>query len=252
MVVKINRRGQVTLFVIIAIVIVLAIMVVFFLGRYYSQKPEDLNPEAFIDKCARDAVSLSANKIFNNGGLANPELTIMYQDEKYNYLCYQKNYYWTCVNQLPALKQVIEKEIRNDTIQKIRQCFQTLKEDIESKGFSISEGELNYSIELVQKKILIKINKKFEISKEQSIQRFTKFDTQLLSPMYELSMVAREISNQESQYCNFEYNGFVLLYPGYEIKRISYDDSRIYKVKDRVSGKEFKFAVRSCAFPPGM
>jgi len=69
---------------------------------------------------------------------------------------------------------------------------------------------------------------------------------------FDLVRVARVIVNSESQFCHFEYNGYMLLYPEYDIRRIDYQDSKIYRVIDRRTGSEFKFAVRSCAFAPGI
>ena len=58
--------------------------------------------------------------------------------------------------------------------------------------------------------------------------------------------------NSEAQYCHFEYNGYMLLYPKYYIMRVDYDGSKVYRVIDRRSEEEFRFAVRSCAFAPGI
>ncbi|MCK5342111.1 MAG: hypothetical protein KAR20_01840, partial [Candidatus Heimdallarchaeota archaeon] len=86
----------------------------------------------------------------------------------------------------------------------------------------------------------------------ESSQNFEDFDTKILSPIYELIKIARDVVNSESQYCHFEYNGYMLLYPKYDIRRIDYQDSKIYRLIDRRSEMEFKFAVRSCAFAPGI
>jgi hypothetical protein len=126
-----------------------------------------------------------------------------------------------------------------------------LKTDLEKRGYLISEGELTFNIEIVPGAILTKIQKKFDATNT-ATRSFSDYEIKVLSPAYDLILIAREIINQESQYCNFDYNGFMLLYPQYEIKRISYDESRVYILKDRKSGKIFKFAVRSCAFPPGI
>jgi len=88
--------------------------------------------------------------------------------------------------------------------------------------------------------------------KDGTVQNFENFDTSILSSIYDLVRVARDVVNSESQYCHFEYNGYMLLYPKYDIRRIDYDDSKIYRVIDRKSGEEFKFATRSCAMPPGI
>ena len=95
------------------------------------------------------------------------------------------------------------------------------------------------------------LNKSIKISKGEGAQSFSNFDSFVLSPLDGLIDVAYEIVNQEAQYCHFDYNGFMLLYPEYDIDRIEYDYSRIYIITDRRSGKVFRFAVRSCAWKHG-
>ena len=78
------------------------------------------------------------------------------------------------------------------------------------------------------------------------------FDETVLSPSNELVKISRDVVNSESKFCNFEYNGYMILYPDYNIKRMDYYGSKLYSVIDRKTNTEFKFAVRSCAYPPGM
>ena len=227
-------------------------MVFLLFGEYEVTGENALRPRRFIDKCVREAVEPSVEEVLVGGGRIEPELFKLYQGEVHNYLCYQKNYYLPCINSHPRLKAIAEEEIRRDSEDRVKECFESLRQDSEDRGFDTDFGGLNYSIELSPGNVLIKIDKDVAISREDDSQSFKKFDAKLLSPLYDLVMIAHEIVNQESQYCNFEYNGFMLLYPEYDIRRIDYDESKIYLLTDRNSGKLFKFAIRSCAFPPGI
>ena len=248
-----NKVGQITIFIIIALVIIAGIVVFFVLrSRFSAEELYKENPKDFIDKCVQDEIKNSVDEIMNGGGVINPWLYKQYQDEKYNYLCYQRNDYLACVNQFPMLKSVAENEIKKNTEEKVRQCFDELRNEFEAKGFEVAEGELDYKIELVSGAVKIKINKKFDTTKVVNSQSLSDFGSEIISPLYNLIMIAREIVNQESQFCNFEYNGFMALYPKYNIKRIDYDDSKLYELTDKLSGKQFKFAVRSCVLPPGI
>jgi len=247
-----GKRGQITIFIILAILIVVAIVILFlFWGRISGDDVPIETPKSSVGKCIRDAVSPSVEKVLSGGGRVEPSFFIMYKDMKYNYLCYQEAYYLACVNHYPQLKKIIETEIEEDTVDDVRDCFDNLVEDYEGKGFVVDEGELDYSIDLMFGKVSIEVEKDINIEKAGSSQSFRNFDSSFISPVHDLAMIAREIVNQESQYCNFEYNGFMALYPEYDIKRIDYNNVKIYKLIDRKSGKEFKFAVRSCAFAPG-
>lgn len=253
MVAKINKRGQLTMFIILGLLLAGIIIVAFLLmNRPSTQKTEGTNPEVSVDSCVTESITNSINKVLVGGGLIDPVLFKLYQSEKYNYLCYQKNYYLTCVTQYPQLKTIVENQIFEDSNENIRACFSNLKSSLQEKNFVVTEGDLDWHVEIVQDKVLIKIQKNIKISKENSAQEFNNFDSYVSSNLYGLVETARTISNQEAQYCNFEYNGFVLLYPQYKIKRIDYDDSKLYIVSDRNTQENFKFAIRGCAFPPGI
>ena len=247
------KKGQVTIFIIVGIVIVVGIIaVLIFMGNFDVDSPVDLGPKAFVDNCVRDAVEESVGKVLVGGGEVVPSQSIMHDGIEWNYLCYQADYYLSCYNLHPMLEASIEDEIRRDTLDEVQGCFDTLAIDFGDAGFDVSGGATNYSIDLLPGEVRVNLRKDIEVVRDGVVQSFGDFDTSVLSPIYDLVRVVREIVNSEAQYCYFEYNGYMLLYPGYDIRRIDYDGSKIYRVIDRKSGAEFKFAVRSCAFAPGI
>ena len=248
-----KSRGQVTIFIIVAIVIVVGIIAsIIFMGRYDTETPTSLGPQAFIDKCVRDVVEESVGKMLKNGGEILPSQAIMYQGDEWNYLCYQADYYQGCYNIHPMLELQIESEIVRDTNDGIQRCFDTMREDLENRGYDVKGGATEYSINLLPGYVEINLMKPIDVSREETAQSFEDFTTRVLSPIYDLVQIAREVVNSEAQFCHFEYNGYMLLYPKYDIRRIDYTDSKIYRLIDRGSGAELRFAIRSCAFAPGI
>jgi hypothetical protein len=248
-----KNKAQVTIFIIVAIVIVVGVMIIFLIkGKTEVERPANFNPKDFVQDCVRGIVENSVQKILKNGGQRVPSQSIFYQGEELNYLCYQADYYLGCYNFHPMLESLVENEIMEDTKAGVQECFNLMKEDFENKGFEISGGATNYSIDLLPGSVEIKLSKKLSLIRDGSSQSFENFDTRVLSPIYELIRIAREVINSESQFCHFEYNGYMLLYPDYNIRRIDYRDSKIYFLIDRRTKAEFKFAVRSCAFAPGV
>ena len=247
------KRGQVTIFIILGIIIVVGIIgAIFFMGGQRVETPADVNPNQIVEKCVKDVVEKSVWKMLANGGQRFPSQKILYQGSEYNYLCYQADFYQGCYNIHPMLESLIENEIREDTKAAVQDCFNSMREDFESRGFDVSGGSANYSINLLPGIVEVNLKKKISLVHGGSSQNFEDFDTEILSPIYELVRIARDVVNSESQYCHFEYNGYMLLYPNYKIRRIDYRDSKIYSLIDRQSGMEFRFAVRSCAFAPGI
>jgi hypothetical protein len=248
-----NKKGQVTIFIVLAIIIVAGVIVAFFLfGGIDGDSSNSENPKTFIENCMKEKVEESIDSVMRGGGVVDPFLYQMRNDKLYNYLCYQDSYYTTCVNQFPMLISVAEKEIKEDTLQELGDCFEELRLDLESQGFDVSLGVSSYNISLATGIVGVIIERDLSIVKGGDSQRFSDFSLEILSPIYDLIVIAREIVNQESQFCHFEYSGFMAIYPKYDLKKTDYDNSKLYRLIDRRSGKQFKFAVRSCVLPPGI
>jgi len=104
-----SKKGQVTIFIILGVVIVAGIVLLFlFSGGDDVKTPSDLSPQEAVKKCVRDAVVESIDKMLTNGGEIVPTLSINYSGEEYNYLCYQGDYYLSCYNIHPMLEEEIE------------------------------------------------------------------------------------------------------------------------------------------------
>lgn len=247
------KRGQVTIFIILGILIVSAIIAAIFLRQDIVRLVSgEVEPKDFIKECVTIALEPSINKVLENAGDLEPELTKLYKSEKYNYLCYQFADYIPCINTHPMIKTTAEQTLIEDSYQEIERCFEDLKDELDKRGYNVKEGDLAYSIELVPGSILVNLEKKLDISRDDSSQSFEDFSFEILSQLYGLFNLAREVVNQESQYCYFDYNGFMMLYPEYRITRVNYDDTLIYTALNEKSNEQLKFAIRSCTFPAGM
>ena len=244
------KRGQVTIFIILGIVFVVSILGFFFLTDRADEflAPSDLSPQDFVKVCIREAVEESIDKILLNGGEIEASKTILYNGEEWNYLCYINKSYYPCYDIHPMLELQIEKEIEEDIKDEIENCFDKMKKDFEDEGFDVDEGVMSYSIDLLPGYVAVNLKKNVELSGETGTRNFEDFGVEILSPIYNLVRIAREIVNGESEFCHFNYDTYTFIYPEYDIRRVDYDYSKIYRVIDRRSGSEFKFAVRSCAF----
>lgn len=249
-----SKRGQVALFVIFGILIVFLILLFVFMSRggLDFTRGGELGPREFVANCVKDAVSDSVESVMGNGGMASPWQTVMYKGEKWNYLCYQADYYTPCYNLYPMLEMRVEEEIRRDSEGLIRECFDLMREEFEGRGYDVKGGTSEYSIDILPGYIQVNLDKPVQISSDGKKNSFSDFDVEVVSPAYDLLRAARDVVNSESTFCHFEYNGYMLLYPEYNILRVDYRDNKMYTIIDRDSGVEFKFAVRSCVFPPGI
>jgi len=248
-----QKKGQVTIFIILGIVIVLAILAVFFFREDIIQIFKgDVEVQIQISSCVKEAIEPSIPKILDNAGDLEPELKIRYHGEEYNYLCYQKSDYLSCINTHPLLKKTATEALIEDTQEKVENCFTEVIEDLEARGYDVEEGELGYFLKLVPGDIIVTLKKTLEISREDTTESYEDFSFEITSRTYELLSLNSEIVNQEAQYCYFDYNSYMLLYPKYTITRTDYNFSKIYTILHEETNEKTKFAVRSCVIPPGI
>lgn len=255
------RRGQVTIFIIIGIILIGSTGLVILwksgiLPNFSGSK--EINPNLFISMCLEEKVKDTLEIISLQGGYIENKLNKTFQFDNeiardISYLCYNQNYYLPCINQEPMLIQHLKKEIKNKIAEDVENCFDELKLSLEKQRYEVESEYNGFEIDLAQKKIIINIDGKMIISKSGETSINKNFDFIIPSRFYDLAIVVQEIVSQEARFCNFEYLGFMLAYPNFEIDRFKTGDSTIiYTIQHRDSLEKFRFAVRGCVIPPGI
>ena len=245
-----SKRSQVTIFIIVAIIIVGSILAYFFLI-----KPNISTPSATgnlgIETCMKNAAEKQIPNLGNQAGYNNPEFYFLYNDEKIPYICYTNQYFVPCVNQEPLLKQHFEEELTKKITNEINACYQNSLNDLKQRGYSVlgETKELKVSLDLNQ--VVVELNAPVVLSKE-GTSKFTKFETKFNSPIYNMIMIATSIVQSESVYGDADINSLMLLYNDFTITQIMHEDgTKIYTIQDKESKTKFRFAVRSYALYPG-
>ena len=247
-----EKKGQVTLFIVIGIIILVAVIAgVYFYGKFKVTPEKKLDPFQYSELCAKEAVEKSVEKIIEGGGRVNPTFFVSYLGQNYNYLCFADEKYKSCTFLYPKMKYIVEQEIKKDTQPQVEKCLLNLKQELEKEGYTVKETPLKYEIELAPKTVLIKIDKKIEISRKGDNKIIESFSTSTLSPLYNLVFIAREIVISEMANCYFDYDLYMNSYPEILITRTAVDKNRIYTLRDLKTGKQFKFAVQNCILPGG-
>ncbi len=253
---KLGKKGQITVFIILALVIIVIIAIIFLLKKPpKSIVINENNPQAYIDSCTREAVEEAITILSMNGGDIIPKGSVLYDGRERTYLCYNSEYYKPCINQRPMLIEHIESLITNYTTPKIANCFNNLQSEFEGRYDIEIAPNMEIKTKLQPKQVSIEINRDFKMTRKDATHEFKSFKVNILHPIYDLAKIATEITNQESKYCNFDNLGYMIIYPDYEIKverAGSRDEDKIYIISERVSEKEFVFAIRSCLLPPGL
>lgn len=249
-----KKRGQLTIFVIVALVIVgLVVLAYLFFPRILvGLGISSDNPNAFIQTCMEKTINEVVENISLQGGSLNPENYILYQDNKIQYLCYTREYYVPCVMQQPLLNQKIESEIARGIKDTADECFDEMKKNFESGGYSVNLKKGETIIELLPKKISITFNSELTLTKD-SAKRYEKINVFLDNNLYELTSIADSILNWEARYGNAETTIYMNYYHELKVEKLLQGDgSKIYILTNRNSGDKFQFATRSVVMPPGI
>ena len=249
-----SKRSQVTIFIILALILVVSIALIYVLIKKptINISPED-NPVAYIEKCMKDYATEALEILMPQGSYIEPRNYKLYQNEKIGYLCYTREFYETCKNQEPMVMEHIESETINYIEPRMQNCFANLRRELEKKNYDVDMQSMNISVEIKPEKVFITINRKLQLIKNEQTKDYEKFKTQILSPIYELSVIALKIMNGEAVGCGYDYVNEMMLYSNYDIKKfVTGDSTKIYTLKDKISQQALSFAVRSCVVPPGL
>ena len=256
-----KKRGQVTVFIIVGVLIV-ALIGGFFLFRsgnlpWTGGKGED-DPQGFIQSCVEDNLRDTLETISMQGGYLKNKLSIKFKFDgesvatNISYLCYNQNYYLPCINQEPVLINHLADEIHEGIEDSVQDCFDTLSKNIERSGSTVNARYNGFEVKLRPGKVEIELDGRLTVTRSDETSEHSELGIAVSTKFYDLAIVVQEIVSQEAEYCNFEYMGFMILYPEFDLDKFRTGDSTtIYTVGHKNSEERFRFAIRSCVIPPG-
>lgn len=264
--INLGKRGQVTIFVLIGVAIVAAVMS-FFL--FATDVGRNINPlittryesveeirEAFIE-CVKenDILDDKLEEILMQGGVRNPESHHRFNGVDIQYLCYTNRNLYPCSMNIPFPYKKIAEELEGYIEPEMESCVNKMIQNFERVDYQVVYlGEYNYEVKLIPDKILISTNVPLSINRKDrgAVLFDEKIEIEKQSGVYVMSMIATSILNYEARYGDADTNPYMLVYPNFGIeKRLRDDGTKIYTVYDRTTEERFSFAVRSWIKPPG-
>jgi len=249
-----EKRGQITIFIILAIVIVaLGILLYMFYPEIKSSLGfEDQNPNIFIQNCLQDKIQETVDILTPQGGSLDPEFYYTYQDDKIEYLCYTNEYYKLCSVQRPLLKEHIEKEITKEIQDDVKECFDELESSFRGKGYQVDLNRGVFYVELLPKRIVSTFDYTLSLKKGDDAQVYEQFSIAMNNNLYELVAIATSILDTESTIGDTEITTYMNYYTDLKVEKNKQSEgTTIYKLTDLNTGDIFQFASRSIAWPPG-
>lgn len=243
---KNNKKGQVAIFIIIAVIIV-AVVALFFVLRTPDIEEEirfeDLEPAGFMRECLRSTVYDLIDTISAQGGhLSHPNNV-----SNVAYLCYTETSE-LCVMQVASVAGKLEIEMKEGLEKEgVEYCFDEMVESYEARNYNTEESEYNdFSVRLDENGFRIDVDAIFVAEKIDERLREENFMTVYSTDVYALGRIANDIASDfakegKSSIGDYRDN----LYEGYEIEPRDFGDNvLLYTLESGKTGETFKFAIR--------
>jgi len=254
-----DKKGQVTIFIILAIVVVVLGSLIYF---FYDDIKISLGleaepPKIFLENCLNEDMQTAVDRLSLQGGYLDPQHYVMYSGEKVPYLCYTNEYYKLCVMQQPMLKQSIETQIEEYIQGRVNFCLEDLKTNYENAGYEVQLSQGETKVELLPKRIATSFSHNLVLKKGENTQIYgeesgREINIFLNNNIYELISIANSILATEAIAGDTEITTYMDYYHDLKVeKKRQSDGTKIYILTDRNTGDKFMFATRSLAFPPG-
>lgn len=249
----IEKRGQMTIFLIVAVALIVVILLVFlFRSRIGGIFSAEISPNSYLKDCIVPHVKPAVELLAKQGSYQDPEGYISYKGGKVKYLCYTDDFYETCTIQQPMTKNNFEKELNLMVKGKANQCVRNLISEYEKRGYVVSSGGIESSVSLVPGSIITSFNAPLAITKNDQTNKYQNFDVKIESEMYDLLFIANSVIEYEAKLGDSASELYLQYYPDLKIEKIKLTDgTKIYKLSNVVTGEEFSFASRSLAWPAG-
>jgi hypothetical protein len=245
------KKGQVSIFIILGILIVVVLLLLFSRDAGFDTIFAKQSPYQEIEGCAQTAIQEGLDILMLQGGVIESENYFMYEGKKIDYVCYSENEYENCIMQKPILTNTIRDELEEYSTPKIKSCLSSVKNDLERKGYSVVMRDPEIVIELVPDNVLVDMNLGLRIEKT-GVESFDHIRTGIKSKIYNFALITSSISQWETRYGDSETLNYMLYYPSLKVeKKKQGDGTTVYILTDRDTDEKFYFASRSIAIPAG-
>lgn len=245
-----NKRGQVSVFAIAGVIIIILIALFFFLRNEYGffisptvflsdkAKPIEDNLKFCVDKSVKD----SLRDFLKQGGDFFPGQYNFYQSKFVKYYCTNIPNTDKCLNVMPGFGDIVKSF--NDRLQlDVNNCVD--KDLVKGGlGYDVNAGVLTTETVVSGNNLLVKVNYDVKIKKNEFSQSVSGITRNYDVPLEDLYKVAVDIVNAEANAGFFEQLLYMLNERGQFIINIDkpYPD-KIYKINKKDNDYELWFAV---------
>ncbi len=253
-----QKKGQITLFIIIGFLLVLAAGLFFMVysnekGTVTAEQPEVVFDSAIDSDSVKGYVTSCIEKVSEplilgiaaSGGTLNPDSEIRLEGEKLNTLStYISNFGYD--NKVLSVKDM-ESELENNILPGVRDCINldVFRED----GFDITEGTMSLKVMVAKEDVNLVLSYPLKLAKGDRVIDLSSFPAKIDLPLKRAYTTALDIMNEEAEKGNFDKENFMLS-QGDKVRIKKYkpypDTIYVINVSNALKSKNivFRFAIK--------
>jgi len=196
-----GKRGQVTIFIIVGILIIVAVILIFiFQNKLGISTRYSANPSKFIEDCVEKDLNIAVEGVIATGGVyysgSNNDYFMDINGSKIAILCWANQSRTSCINTHPLLSEETRLALENVFTPKVKACFNKLKK--EYPNVEITTGDLEFDISIVKGAILVRLRNPVTFTFGEESESFNNFDFSFSSRIYDFLELANLIVTAES------------------------------------------------------
>jgi hypothetical protein len=246
-----GKRGQLTLFIIIGIVIlvVAGVMLYFFQDEIFRPSKTTFQVDSF-ESCVKKELDGLVVDLAKTGGFTGSYFNVTYNNVAIPYMCYTEEYSEPCVVQVPFQEKVFQDSIRSVLDDKINLCYNNYVSQFQRQGYDVQSGEVTTEIDFQKDYMRFEIDAPVSVSDGSSTSSIQKLSFNIPTKIYDIISLANNIVAYETTYGAYDLITNQFLYPEMPTTVTSLDDGTvIYTIVS--NDIKYRFAVRSYVLPAG-
>ncbi len=248
-----KKRGQVTTFMIIGLVIVIVVILIFALRQagigidpqsYLGNKIDVIEREA--KACTQEKLEEVSELIGKQGGTINPENYRMHNGYRVNYLCYNIPNAPECLNNM-VFENEVEKEIEDYLNSEVPSCVdvESMSEQLLNFFPDIEDAEFESSVDIRENGVFVEVSYPVALKRGDKRVELKDFSELIDHPLGKLLDTTYDIVNEEANNGVFLSVPYMIANRGEVeifVDQKEYPD-KIYVLNERNSDYIFQFAI---------
>ncbi len=248
---SLNKRGQVTVFIIIGVLLIIVVALLFWLRDdsgfripLFADASDHASAiERDISRCIDSNLEPTVNLLASQGGEFNPSSYRLYKGKKVGYVCREAVEEKGCVNYMPT-KDSIRKELQKALEFSVLGCFDDgLLEG--SDSILVEAGDIRIEVSFEGSNVRVAVVPDITVTKSGNTVSVRRVVRTVSFPLGELYDVAYDIVSDLSRYGEFEQLFYMLDRRGNYIIDVDkpYPDT-VYIINKKDSDDKFYIAIR--------